>query len=218
MTLPLNGRPRSGFRRPSPGPPLSQPQSQSSSEFGLSLTRTDSGGRTNTDLSETSTTEDYVTANTSTETGTTTGTSATTSSWSKPPQTSSAAASASATATAAEGSSFESASSIYSLARSEVSFAILSLGNLLLRSSRRSWTDDSPEVCFVPYFFSIAVTTYCCYFHVNLIEPRTVSFRQLLDNFYINFFAYSSALFAFLRGYRTFVSMARRLLGKFEFV
>jgi len=115
-----NGRPRSGLRRSSPGPPLSQPQSQSSSEFGLSLARTDSGGRTNTDISETS--EDYVTANTSTETGTTTGTSATTSSWSRPPQTSSAAASApaSTTATAAEGSSFESASSIYSLARSEV--------------------------------------------------------------------------------------------------
>ncbi|XP_014468959.1 PREDICTED: uncharacterized protein LOC106741436 isoform X2 [Dinoponera quadriceps] len=114
-----NGRPRSGLRRASPAPPLSQPQSQSSSEFGLSLARTDSGGRTNTDLSETS--EDYVTANTSTETGTTTGTSATTSSWSRPPQTSSAAASApaSTTATAAEGSSFESASSIYSLARSE---------------------------------------------------------------------------------------------------
>ncbi|XP_011868894.1 PREDICTED: uncharacterized protein LOC105562559 [Vollenhovia emeryi] len=115
-----NGRPRSGLRRASPGPPLSQPQSQSSSEFGLSLARTDSGGRT--DISETS--EDYVTANTSTETGTTTGTSATTSSWSRPPQTSSAAASAasapaSTTATAAEGSSFESASSIYSLARSE---------------------------------------------------------------------------------------------------
>lgn len=122
-----NGRPRSGLRRASPGPPLSQPQSQSSSEFGLSLARTDSGGRTNTDLSETS--EDYVTANTSTETGTTTGTSATTSSWSRPPQTSSAAASAasapaSTTATAAEGSSFESASSIYSLARSEVSLVI----------------------------------------------------------------------------------------------
>lgn len=122
-----NGRPRSGLRRASPGPPLSQPQSQSSSEFGLSLARTDSGGRTNTDLSETS--EDYVTANTSTETGTTTGTSATTSSWSRPPQTSSAAASAasapaSTTATAAEGSSFESASSIYSLARSEVSSII----------------------------------------------------------------------------------------------
>ncbi|XP_018372715.1 PREDICTED: uncharacterized protein LOC108767362 isoform X1 [Trachymyrmex cornetzi] len=114
-----NSRPRSGLRRASPGPPLSQPQSQSSSEFGLSLARTDSGGRTNTDISETS--EDYVTANTSTETGTTTGTSATTSSWSRPPQTSSAAASApaSTTATAAEGSSFESASSIYSLARSE---------------------------------------------------------------------------------------------------
>ncbi|XP_011697260.1 PREDICTED: uncharacterized protein LOC105455556 isoform X2 [Wasmannia auropunctata] len=114
-----NGRPRSGLRRASPCPPLSQPQSQSSSEFGLSLARTDSGGRTNTDISETS--EDYVTANTSTETGTTTGTSATTSSWSRPPQTSSAAASApaSTTATAAEGSSFESASSIYSLARSE---------------------------------------------------------------------------------------------------
>ncbi|KAK2586462.1 hypothetical protein KPH14_010736 [Odynerus spinipes] len=118
-----NGRTRTGFRRSSPAPPLSQPQSQSSSEFCLSLARTDSGGRTNTDLSETSTTEDYFTANTSTETGTTTGTSATTSSWSRPPQTSSAAASASApastTATAAEGSSFESASSIYSLARSE---------------------------------------------------------------------------------------------------
>ncbi|XP_066588399.1 uncharacterized protein [Prorops nasuta] len=115
--LPSNGRARSGFRRTSPAP-LSQPQSQSSSEFGLSLARTDSGGRTNTDLSETSTTEDYVTANTSTETGTTTGTSATTSSWSKQPQTSSIAP-ASTTATAADGSSFESASSIYSLARSE---------------------------------------------------------------------------------------------------
>lgn len=184
MTLPLNGRPRSGFRRPSPGPPLSQPQSQSSSEFGLSLTRTDSGGRTNTDLSETSTTEDYVTANTSTETGTTTGTSATTSSWSKPPQTSSAAASASATATAAEGSSFESASSIYSLARSEVSSAILPPGHLLSRSSRRSWTDDSPEVCLVPCFFSIAVTTYCCYFHVRFDRTENSQFsttsRQLL--------------------------------------
>ncbi|XP_015598809.2 uncharacterized protein LOC107269459 isoform X2 [Cephus cinctus] len=107
-----NGRPRSGLHRRSPGPPISQPHSQSSSEFGLSLARTDSGGRTNTDLSETSTTEDYVTANTSTGTGTTTGTSATTSSRSRQPQL------PNMTPTA-EGSSFESASSIYSLARSE---------------------------------------------------------------------------------------------------
>ncbi|XP_043787530.1 uncharacterized protein LOC122712173 isoform X4 [Apis laboriosa] len=138
----MNGRPRGGFRRPSPGPPLSQPQSQSSSEFGLSLARTDSGGRTNTDLSETSTTEDYVTANTSTETGTTTGTSATTSSWSRPPQTSSAAASASATATAAEGSSFESASSIYSLARSEEGHRSSSGGYAESPPDLRGWTEE----------------------------------------------------------------------------
>lgn len=122
-----NGRPRSGLRRRSPGPPHSQPQSQSSSELGLSIGRTDSGRTNTTDLSEASTTEDYVTANTSTGTGTTgTGTSATTGSWSRPgtyPTSSSAAPSApaSTTATAADGSSFESASSIYSLARSEVS-------------------------------------------------------------------------------------------------
>ncbi|XP_033321102.2 uncharacterized protein LOC117217425 isoform X3 [Megalopta genalis] len=139
-TTPSNGRPRSAFRRPSPGPPLSQPQSQSSSEFGLSLARTDSGGRTNTDLSETS--EDYVTANTSTETGTTTGTSATTSSWSRPPQTSSAAASASATATAAEGSSFESASSIYSLARSEEGHHSSSGGYAESPPDSRTWNEE----------------------------------------------------------------------------
>ncbi|XP_076765363.1 uncharacterized protein LOC143432562 isoform X4 [Xylocopa sonorina] len=139
---PMNGRPRGLFRRPSPAPPLSQPQSQSSSEFGLSFTRTDSGGRTNTDLSETSTTEDYVTANTSTETGTTTGTSATTSSWSRPPQTSSAAASASATATAAEGSSFESASSIYSLARSEEGHRSSSGGYAESPPDLRGWTEE----------------------------------------------------------------------------
>ncbi|KAK0098116.1 hypothetical protein PV326_011102 [Microctonus aethiopoides] len=119
-----NSRSLSGLRRRSPGPPHSQPQSQSSSELALSIGRTDSG-RTNTDLSEASTTEDYVTANTSTGTGTAgTGTSATTGSWSRPGahQLSSGglpSAPASTTATAADGSSFESASSIYSLARSE---------------------------------------------------------------------------------------------------
>lgn len=115
-----NGRPKSGSLWRSAGP-YSQTHSQSSSEFGLSLARTDSGGRT--DVSETSTTDDYITANTSTGTGTTgTGTSATTSSWSRPPLLPSNAApsAASQTATAADGSSFESASSIYSLARSEV--------------------------------------------------------------------------------------------------
>lgn len=118
-------RGRSGLRRPSPSS-ISQPLSQSSSELALSLARTDSGGRTNTDISEASTTEDYVTANTSTGTGTTTGTSATTSSWSRPaylPSSAAPSGPASTTATAADGSSFESASSIYSLARSEVRYS-----------------------------------------------------------------------------------------------
>lgn len=121
-----NSRSLSGLRRRSPGPPHSQPQSQSSSELALSIGRTDSGRTNTTDLSEASTTEDYVTANTSTGTATAgTGTSATTGSWSRPGahQLSSGglpSAPASTTATAADGSSFESASSIYSLARSEV--------------------------------------------------------------------------------------------------
>ncbi|XP_043279271.1 uncharacterized protein [Venturia canescens] len=118
-----NGTPRgrSGLRRPSPSF-APQPLSQSSSDLGLNLARADSGGRTNTDLSEASTTEDYVTANTSTGTGTTTGASAGTSSWSRLgylPSNAATSGPASTTATAADGSSFESASSIYSLARSE---------------------------------------------------------------------------------------------------
>lgn len=118
----LHGRRRSSLSRRSPLPFMSQPHSQSPSEFGLSLARTDSGGRT--DVSETSTTDDYITANTSTGTGTTTGTSATTSSWTKPPHPAlGGVAQTSATGTVAEGSSFESASSIYSLARSEVSIS-----------------------------------------------------------------------------------------------
>ena len=96
-------RSRIGFLRRSPGPSLSQPHSQSSSEFGLSRSGT-------TDISETSTTDDYVTANTSMGTGTTTG--------SRAPYLHAALS----TATAADGSSFESASSVYSLARSEVRY------------------------------------------------------------------------------------------------
>lgn len=120
-----NGRPRSGLRRQSPAPAKGS-QSQSSSEYASFSFRTDSG-RTNTDFSETSTTDDYYTASTSvvgvgplgaTAIATATATTTTTSSWTKPihhmVQTTSAG-------TAADGSSFESAcSSVYSLARGEV--------------------------------------------------------------------------------------------------
>ncbi|XP_058794212.1 uncharacterized protein LOC131665948 isoform X2 [Phymastichus coffea] len=108
-----NGRTRMGYLRRSPCPAASsQPHSQSSSEFGLSRSGT-------TDISETSTTDDYITANTSTGTGTTTGTA--TSSLGRPTGHMHKAPSGpiSATATQADGSSFESASSVYSLARSE---------------------------------------------------------------------------------------------------
>ncbi|XP_014222807.1 uncharacterized protein LOC106649733 isoform X2 [Trichogramma pretiosum] len=96
-----NGK-RIEFLRRSPG---LQAHSQSSSEFGLSRSGT-------TDISETSTTDDYITANTSMGTGTTTG--------SRP-----YLPAAISTASAADGSSFESASSVYSLARSELNQAIL---------------------------------------------------------------------------------------------
>lgn len=118
-----NGRPRVSLQRRSPGSSHSQPQSQSSSEMALSIGRTDSGRTYTTDLSEASTIEDYITANASIGTGTASAT--TTSSWSKAGhnQLSSSTAPSgptSTTTTAADGSSFESASSIYSLARSEV--------------------------------------------------------------------------------------------------
>ncbi|KAJ8687363.1 hypothetical protein QAD02_023157 [Eretmocerus hayati] len=104
-------RQRLSYLRRSPAPPLSQPHSQSSSDFGLSRSGT-------TDISETSTTDEYVTANTSAGTGTTTG--GTNSSHSRQPyKLTGPSATASTTATVADGSSFESASSVYSLARSE---------------------------------------------------------------------------------------------------
>ncbi|CAB0041603.1 unnamed protein product [Trichogramma brassicae] len=113
-----NGR-RIEFLRRSPGP---QAHSQSSSEFGLSRSGT-------TDISETSTTDDYITANTSMGTGTTTG--------SRP-----YLPAAISTASAADGSSFESASSVYSLARSEDGQQSSSGGYAESPPDREVWTED----------------------------------------------------------------------------
>lgn len=111
-TVMTNVRPRIGYlRQNSPRmqqqqqqASTSQIQSQSSSEYGLSRSGT-------TDMSETSTTDDYVTANTGTTSSLTKSSGLLPVGLSAP---------LSATATTADGSSFESASSIYSLARSEV--------------------------------------------------------------------------------------------------
>lgn len=185
-----NGRPRGGLHRRSPA--HSQPQSQSSSEMALSITRTDSGRTYTTDISEASTTEDYVTANTSTGTGTA---SATTSSWSKPgpyqPSSSTAPSGpTSTTTTAADGSSFESASSIYSLARSEVNkkhsnksiFNIKKNCNIKLISQRGNYQNlnNLSAVFFFSFFFLSGEKVLFFLFSLeNLTQSSTSLFLDL---------------------------------------